>query len=86
MRFCCKQKELRRQRMYEKALDACATSPFARGINRWVLAGVCVCVCGSQLLRRGSLAEVFLRLPLHAYMRLQMFSVARQACLANAGC
>lgn len=39
MRFYCKQKELRRQRMYEKALDACATSPFARGISRWVLAG-----------------------------------------------
>ena len=39
MRFYCKQKELRRQRMYEKALDACATSPFARGIQRWVLAG-----------------------------------------------
>ena len=38
-RFCCKQKEQRRQRMYEKALDACATSPFARGISKWVLAG-----------------------------------------------
>ena len=25
--------------MFEKALDACATSPFARGITQWVLAG-----------------------------------------------
>lgn len=33
-------KELRRQRLYEKALDVCATSPFARFVQRWVLAGV----------------------------------------------
>lgn len=26
--------------MYEKALDACATSPFARGVKRWILAGM----------------------------------------------
>jgi len=31
--------EGRRHRMYEKALDACATSPYASGIERWVLAG-----------------------------------------------
>lgn len=40
MRCYCKQKEQRRQRMFEKALDAAATSPFARGITRWLLAGV----------------------------------------------
>ena len=39
IRFCCKLKEFRRQQMYEKALDACATSPFARSVKRWVLAG-----------------------------------------------
>jgi hypothetical protein len=33
-------KELRRQRLFEKALDVCATSPFARFVQRWVLAGV----------------------------------------------
>ena len=40
VRCYCKQKEQRRQRMFEKALDAAATSPFARGITRWLLAGV----------------------------------------------
>eukprot|EP00884_Botryococcus_braunii_P021688 jgi/Botrbrau1/8202/Bobra.0392s0001.1 len=39
MRYCCKLKEQRRMRMFEKALDACATSPFARNIRRWILAG-----------------------------------------------
>ena len=39
IRFCCKQKESRRQRMYEKALDACATSPYGRSVRRWILAG-----------------------------------------------
>ena len=39
MRCYCKQKEQRRQRMFEKALDAAATSPFARGVTRWLLAG-----------------------------------------------
>ena len=39
MRFCCKAKEVRRQAMYEKALDACATSPFAQGVSSWILAG-----------------------------------------------
>lgn len=33
-------RESRRQRLYEKALDVCATSPFARFVQRWVLAGV----------------------------------------------
>lgn len=40
VRCYCKQKEQRRQRMFEKALDAAATSPFARGITRWLLAGL----------------------------------------------
>ncbi len=40
VRCYCKQKEQRRQRMFEKALDAAATSPFARGVTRWLLAGV----------------------------------------------
>lgn len=40
MRCYCKQKEQRRQRMFEKALDAAATSPFARGVTRWLLAGM----------------------------------------------
>lgn len=40
MRYHCPQKEQRRQRLFEKALDACATSPFARMCNRWVLAGI----------------------------------------------
>jgi hypothetical protein len=44
------QKEARRQRVYEKALDACATSPFARTITRWVLAGTrpARCMCGAH--------------------------------------
>ncbi|KAL0033064.1 hypothetical protein WJX79_000781 [Trebouxia sp. C0005] len=40
VRCYCKQKEQRRQRMFEKALDAAATSPFARGVTRWLLAGL----------------------------------------------
>lgn len=40
MRYCCKLKEQRRIRLFEKALDACATSPFARTVRRWILAGV----------------------------------------------
>lgn len=39
MRYYCKQKEQRRQRIYEKALDTAATSPFARAVSAWVLAG-----------------------------------------------
>ena len=54
VRCYCKQKEQRRQRMFEKALDAAATSPFARGITRWLLAGawlrlVLLCRCLSKL-------------------------------------
>ena len=33
-------KDVRRYRLFEKALDALATSPYARAVNRWVLAGV----------------------------------------------
>ncbi|GAX73182.1 hypothetical protein CEUSTIGMA_g635.t1 [Chlamydomonas eustigma] len=40
MRYHCAQKEQRRQRIFEKTLDACATSPFARMCSRWVLAGI----------------------------------------------
>lgn len=40
IRYHSNAKELKRQRMYEKALDVCATSPFARFVQRWVLAGV----------------------------------------------
>lgn len=40
MRYSCKQKEFRRLKVFEKALDACATSPFARNVERWVLAGI----------------------------------------------
>ena len=39
LRFCCKHKEARRLRMYEKALDALATAPYAYGVTRFVLAG-----------------------------------------------
>ena len=39
MRFCCKHTEAHRQRMCEKALDALATAPYARGVSRFVLAG-----------------------------------------------
>lgn len=32
--------EVRRQRVLEKVLDVAATSPFARLVRRWVLAGM----------------------------------------------
>ncbi|KAF6256926.1 hypothetical protein COO60DRAFT_1702112 [Scenedesmus sp. NREL 46B-D3] len=40
VRYHSSAKELRRQRMFEKALDVCATSPYARCVQRWVLAGI----------------------------------------------
>ncbi|KAK9831427.1 hypothetical protein WJX81_003930 [Elliptochloris bilobata] len=40
LRFCCKHKEARRHRMYEKALDSLATAPYARGVTHFVLAGI----------------------------------------------
>ena len=39
MRYHCAQKEMRRLRIFEKALDVAASSPFARGVTRWVLVG-----------------------------------------------
>eukprot|EP00891_Asterochloris_glomerata_P001205 jgi/Astpho2/1205/fgenesh1_pg.00022_%23_14_t len=39
-RYCCRTFEVKRRQMYEKALDALATSPVARGVNRWLLAGI----------------------------------------------
>jgi len=33
-------KDVRRYRLFEKALDALATSPYARYVYQWVLAGV----------------------------------------------
>jgi hypothetical protein len=32
-------KDVRRHRLFEKALDALATSPYARSVEQWVLAG-----------------------------------------------
>jgi hypothetical protein len=32
-------KDVRRYRLFEKALDALATSPYARGVTRWIFAG-----------------------------------------------
>jgi hypothetical protein len=40
MRYNSDGKEQRRQRMFEKALDAAATSPYARHVTRWVLLGI----------------------------------------------
>lgn len=40
VRYHSSAKELRRQRTYEKALDVCATSPFARFVQKWVLGGI----------------------------------------------
>ena len=39
VRYTCKRKEQHRQRMFEKALDAAATSPYCRHVDKWVLAG-----------------------------------------------
>lgn len=35
-------KDVRRFRLYEKSLDALATSPYARTVDRWLLAGTCL--------------------------------------------
>ena len=63
LRFCCKHKEARRLRMYERALDALATAPYAYGVTRFVLAGtpclevktpwLALCVVGVVLLSGG---------------------------------
>lgn len=39
MRPLCSWKEVRRQRLVEKALDTAATSPYACNVDRWILAG-----------------------------------------------
>lgn len=36
MRYHCNQKDMRRQRLFEKSLDACATCPFAWRVTRRV--------------------------------------------------
>ncbi len=36
-------KDVRRYRLFEKALDALATSPYARSVYQWVLAGPATC-------------------------------------------
>lgn len=38
--LCSSSDGQQRMRAYEKALDVCATSPFARSVQRWVLAGI----------------------------------------------
>lgn len=40
VRYNCNGKEQYRQTVLSKTLDAAATSPYARRVNRWVLAGV----------------------------------------------
>lgn len=39
MRFYCKQKEQRRQRIFERSADTAATSPYARAVTKWVFIG-----------------------------------------------
>ncbi len=40
VRYYCNGKEQRRLRLLEKVLDAATTSPYARGVTRWVLGGI----------------------------------------------
>ena len=64
--------------MYEKALDALATSPVARGVNRWLLAGdrdTNIC----SALRRKELCRVLLALRDH----LQCLMKQRTDCPAH---
>lgn len=39
MRYYCRQKELRRQRIFERSADTAAHSPYARGVKKWVYVG-----------------------------------------------
>ncbi|KAK9817825.1 hypothetical protein WJX72_002742 [[Myrmecia] bisecta] len=39
LRFCCKQGQHAHQRLFERALEVCATSPYAQGVRRWLFAG-----------------------------------------------
>ncbi|KIY97202.1 hypothetical protein MNEG_10759 [Monoraphidium neglectum] len=64
--------EVRRQRVFEKALDAAATSPFARLAPRWVLAGLgagarVAAVVGARA-RSSVVAQVLVAYPLAAPM------------------
>ena len=40
MRNFCDMKELRRLRLFEKAVDAAAKNPYTRSVTRWILAGL----------------------------------------------
>ena len=40
MRNFCDMKELRRLRLFEKAIDAASKNPYTRSVTRWILAGV----------------------------------------------
>ncbi|CAD7700200.1 unnamed protein product [Ostreobium quekettii] len=72
LRYFCKQKEQRRQRLFEKALDACATSPLARCVTRWVLAGIGngarVAAAVGMRCRRSIAGFVFMSYPLNEPM------------------
>jgi dienelactone hydrolase len=39
MRYYCRQKEMRRQRIYERTVDTAAFSPYAREVTKWVYCG-----------------------------------------------
>jgi len=39
MRYFCKQKEQRRQRIFERSVDTVVASPYARGVKKWVFVG-----------------------------------------------
>jgi hypothetical protein len=39
MRYYCKQKEQRRQRILERGVDTVVASPYARGVKKWVFIG-----------------------------------------------
>jgi predicted alpha/beta-hydrolase family hydrolase len=39
LRYCCGLKEIRRQRLLERALAAAIASPYAPGVCSWLLAG-----------------------------------------------
>lgn len=39
MRYYCKQKEQRRQRIFERSVDTAAASPYARNVKKWIYVG-----------------------------------------------
>ena len=63
-RYCCRTFEVKRRLMYEKALYPLATSPVARGVNRWLLAGDWDTIICSWLWRK-QLCRVLLALRDH---------------------